>query len=425
MLFVSKAALAAMLGATVALAPVPADAQRKKQEKPAPVQISDAVRAALVAGQEAEAAGNLPEAERQLAVADAAASSDAEKFYAANLRLAVGNKKKDRVMMATAIDQLLASPQTAADKRGLLNFNRGEIALASKQPDQALRFFEAAKTAGYNDPDYDIRVASIEIDRNPAAGLAAIDRAAQARKTAGQPVPASWYDLAIARTYKTNPDAAAAWMRRELADYPTQANWNKALILFRDRADKGGNTLPNGVRLDLLRLMREAKAMSSQADYADYARLTGDMGLPYETVAVIDEGRANGKIPASATVYTQARTSAQAAIRAEGGLSSFDAKAKAAANGRIAANTGNAYLASGNAAKAIEMFQLAQQKGGVDADELNTRLGIALARAGRTAEAKQAFASVKGAPRAEVASFWSLWLDTPKSGATAAATTGA
>jgi hypothetical protein len=45
------------------------------------------------------------------------------------------------------------------------------------------------------------------------------------------------------------------------------------------------------------------------------------------------------------------------------------------------------------------------QKGGVDAGEVNTRLGIALAAQGDKAGATAAFDAVKGAPRADLAGF--------------------
>jgi hypothetical protein len=47
----------------------------------------------------------------------------------------------------------------------------------------------------------------------------------------------------------------------------------------------------------------------------------------------------------------------------------------------------------------------------VDANEVNTRLGIALAKGGDTAGAKAAFASVAAAgARKDIADFWSMWL---------------
>ena len=51
----------------------------------------------------------------------------------------------------------------------------------------------------------------------------------------------------------------------------------------------------------------------------------------------------------------------------------------------------------------------ALQKGGQDANMVNTRLGAALALAGQRAEAEAAFRAVTG-QRAELAQLWLLWL---------------
>ncbi|MBB3910881.1 tetratricopeptide repeat protein [Sphingomonas desiccabilis] len=414
--FVSKSALAAVLAlGAAALTAAPAEAQKKKKEEAAKVQINEAFRTAAVAGETAAKAGDIATAKARLAEADAAATSDIEKFYAANLRLQVAQAAKDNALLATAIDQMIANPNTPAEQQATLNYNRGILALNAKDKAAARQYFQRAKQLGYNDPEYDLRMASLELDGGSVdQGIAALDKAVQAKVAAGQPVPNDWYNLAISQLYKANkPAETAAWMRRQLKDYPTATNWRKALILFRDRADQG-RALGGSARLDTFRLMREAGALTDQAEFGEYAQLAQDLGLPYETVAVIDQGRAAGKIPASATQYNALKTEAQAGIRAEGSLSSLDAKSRSAANGKLAAGTANAYLANGDAAKAAEFFQLALQKGGVDQDEVNTRLGIALAKSGRRDEAKAAFAKVTGAPRNELAAFWTLWLDSPK-----------
>ena len=55
-------------------------------------------------------------------------------------------------------------------------------------------------------------------------------------------------------------------------------------------------------------------------------------------------------------------------------------------------------------------YRLALQKGGIDANTANTRLGIALARSGDKAGAQAALAAVTG-PRAPIAHYWVIWLN--------------
>jgi tetratricopeptide (TPR) repeat protein len=119
-------------------------------------------------------------------------------------------------------------------------------------------------------------------------------------------------------------------------------------------------------------------------------------------------------IPASSSNFTQLYNNSRASISNGSPLPVYEKEAGAAANGAKAAQTADAYLASGNNAKAVELYGMALTKGGVNTDEINLRLGTALVHLGRRDEAKAAFAKVSGAPLADVAHFWALWLDTPQ-----------
>ena len=74
-----------------------------------------------------------------------------------------------------------------------------------------------------------------------------------------------------------------------------------------------------------------------------------------------------------------------------------------------AREAGDAHMGFGEYAAAVELYQAALQKGGEDANLVNTRLGAALALAGRRAEAEAAFRAVTG-NRADLAGFWLAWL---------------
>ncbi|HET9510843.1 MAG TPA: hypothetical protein VFO80_06780, partial [Sphingomonas sp.] len=145
-------------------------------------------------------------------------------------------------------------------------------------------------------------------------------------------------------------------------------------------------------------------------------------GYPAETRAVLDEGKATGKIPASDASATRLSTDANTAIKNEGSLTSLETKAKAAANGKLALSTGDVYLGQGNATKALEMYAVAKQKGGVDASELALHTGAAHAQAGQKDQARAAFQSITAAgPRKDMAAFWIQYLDTGVAGSAAVA----
>jgi Flp pilus assembly protein TadD len=77
-----------------------------------------------------------------------------------------------------------------------------------------------------------------------------------------------------------------------------------------------------------------------------------------------------------------------------------------------ARTAGDALLSLGRNAEAAEMYRLALTRVGEDPELVNTRLGIALARAGQRAEAEAAFRAVTGS-RAELAALWQVWLARP------------
>ena len=91
-------------------------------------------------------------------------------------------------------------------------------------------------------------------------------------------------------------------------------------------------------------------------------------------------------------------------------LPSGEADAAKAATGKVAASVGDAYLSYANYAKAASMFELAKQKGGVDMDETNLRLGIAKTLGGDAAGAKAAFEAVQTGARKQVADLWLTYL---------------
>ncbi|PCD03442.1 hypothetical protein COC42_03370 [Sphingomonas spermidinifaciens] len=410
MSIVSKAALTAMLalgGVAVATAAPAAPVQKKGKEGEAPqLKVGEEFRKAALAAQTALQANDLATADTQLTAAEALIKNDDEKYFAAQLRLPLEARKKNNAGMKAAIETLLADPRTA--DKAKMAFVRGDIARQEKDYQGALRYFQQAQQLGYSDQEnLTLSMAQTQFDLgNSAGGVAELEKAVQAKKAANQPVPDAWYDLAVAKLYAAKDSAGVSkWLRLQLNDYPNAKNWRRSLLVYRDSAK-----LDDQGKLDLFRLMRQTKVLADQGDYAEYADIAYRVGLPFETKSAIEEGRAQGKIQGSG--LGQLLTDANTSIKSEGALSTLEGKAKAAANGRAAAQLADAYLGSASYAKAVEFYKLALQKGGVDNDTVNLRLGNALVGAGNRAEATASFDAVKTQPKAEIATFWKQWLAT-------------
>jgi len=415
----SNAIMAVLLagGATVALAQ-PAVAQKKKEEqKGDQLKLSNEVRGPAAQAQTALAAKDAATAAPLVAAVEAAAKSDDEKYIAAALRLnleVIQPGGANNANLVAPLDALIASPRTAQADKARYSYQRGVIAANAKDPAGAMRFFEQAQQQGYNDPNLPLQLVKLKMDAGDVAGgSAALAKMVDEQMAAGQKPSEDIFRYAISRNNTAkNPTETRAWMRRYLTAYPTAKNWRDMLV-FWGIQPQSMVTLDKSQKVDLYRLLRSGKALADQYDYEIYAQWTFDQGLPWESKAVLTEGKAAGKIPANSPDATSLLAAANKSISNEGSMAAVEARAMKAADGKLAASTADAYLGTGEYPKAIALYRAALQKGGVDANTVNTRLGVALTNSGDKAGAKTAFQAVTGSPRADIAGWWIDFLDHP------------
>ncbi len=420
---VSKLALGLALAAGFGLTN-PALAQRNKKPEAAAEQpgqwtpkLGKEFRNAAAGLQKSIQAKDFAAATTQLPAAEAAAQSADEKFVLGQFKLQIATGTNDAALQTKAVDEMLASGAGPADMRPQLLFYQGQFAYKANNFPLAIQALTAAQQASYapqgpnGQPSQDVNLLLAEAhfkSNQIPQGLAAVDAAVQAEKAAGRKPPAEWYGRGASMAYKAKlmPEVAK-WTRLQVVDYPTAENWRSALVIFGD-----ANRFDDQTQLDLMRLQRSAGALSGERDYYEYAILADKVGLPGEAKAVVDEGKAKGAYNASSKAINEIGATAGTKVAADkASLASAEKSAAGAANGRAALGTGDAYYGYGDFAKAAAMYRLALQKGGIDANTANLRLGMALAKSGQPAEAKQAFSQVTTGPRAEIAQFWSLWVD--------------
>ena len=159
--------------------------------------------------------------------------------------------------------------------------------------------------------------------------------------------------------------------RKALVAYPSPQNWRRSILIYRDGSEKGAKALDKSQRLDLYRLMRITKALADRGDYLEYADIAYQAGLPTEAIRMIAEGKAAGAVTATDGTAANILAGAQNSARQEGSLTTLEKQAATSANGKVASATGDAYFANGNFAKAVELYRLSLQKGGVDSSKVN------------------------------------------------------
>ena len=139
----------------------------------------------------------------------------------------------------------------------------------------------------------------------------------------------------------------------------------------------------------------------------EYIRLADQRGLPREAQNIYNGSVAGGAIAANQEVAGELTTNVASD---QAGLAESAAAARSSANGRVALNTADAYASYGENATAMELYDLALEKGGVDAGVVNLRKGALYYNMGQMTEARASFEAVTG-DREPHAAFWLRWLD--------------
>lgn len=421
MRFVTPVALALALAMTSGAVSTPAFAAKKEEKKAGPkLNITPDVLKALQTAQKSAEAQDFAAAKTAIAEADSKAASNDDKYQIGAIKLNTGIAAKDEAMKMEGLNQMLDSGLTPPEQAGQFNAVAADAALAQKSYDVAIQRGQAALAAGYKAEAVQPTIAQAYFGKagttnttaEPARGftqqgLAALKAAADATKAAGQQVPAQWYQIGVSRAEAAKLPDVTEWAKMSYQADPSGQNLRTLVRLFQ----RANPNITNRENLDVLRLLGASDGLVVAQDFTEYAEMASKTGIYGEVKTVIDKGRSKGVLNANqgADVY---QTAVPKIAGDKSTLGSAEADAQKAANGKIAAATADAYLGYGDYAKAASMFELAKQKGGVDADEVNTRLGIAKTLGGDTAGAKAAFGAVQGGARKQIAGLWLAYLGT-------------
>ena len=421
MRFVTPVALALALAMTGGAISAPAFAAKKEEKKAGPkLNVSPEVIKSLQVAQKAAEAQDFAAAKAALADADAKAVSNDDKYQIGAIKLNASITSKDAALQSEALTQMLDSGLTPPEQAGQFNAIAADQAMAAKNYDLAIKRGQAALAVGYKAEAVNPTIAQAYFGKagtaNPSVepqrslnkqGLAALKAAADAMKASGQQVPAQWYQIGVSRAATAKLPEVTDWAKWAYAAQPSGENLRTLIRLFQ----QANPNISNRENLDVLRLMAASGGLVVAGDFVEYAETASKLGIYGEVKSAIDAGRAKGAV--SASQGSEVYQGAVAKIAGDKStLGAAEADARKAANGKIAAATADAYMGYGDYAKAAAMFDLAKQKGGVDADEVNTRMGIAKTLGGDLPAAKTAFQSVQGGARKQIADLWITYLGT-------------
>lgn len=384
----------------------PAAAQEAEAYQP---ELSRSVRGALSESQEAMQAQNFEEALTQARAAEAAAETADDRYVANQLKLNIGIQQNNDQLIDEALQGMLDSGSQAlsAEQQAQFLSRLGNSAIEAEDYAGAIGYFERLMEAQPTNAaaQYNMGVLYSRLDQQQDA-YNAYDRAIQIAEQQGQPAERDWYMIRFNKAATEGLDIVQpglAWIRA----YPEGETWRHVLLTYRDAVNPSDD-----VNLDIFRLLSDADALEQEGDYYEYADTAHRRFYFVEAKSALDAGLQAGALDASRPYVGELQTAVDAKVGEERSeLASLAADAEAAPSGEDAASTATAFLGAGNNAEAARLYRLALEKGGVNAEDVNTRLGIALTRMGDYAAARQAFEAAD-TPQTTLADFWLAYVDT-------------
>lgn len=416
-------ALVAILAASTALAGTAhAQSEDKQQEKSSKSNKGQAVvtvgskkiklssgfagpYAAIIAAIEAN---DLATATAQAAAARAAATNADERFLAAQADLKIAFAKKDEAAIGAAVDAMVATGAMPPEQQPALYLTQAKVRFNQQKYAEAIASLQRVlQLEPGNAEATDLLAKAQSQTASPADAVAMLQKSIAAQSANGAKAPEDLYKQALRKAYNAKLPNTPEISRQWVAAYPSQANWKDAIGIYRNL-----NEVDEQGTLDLLRLARATKALSSEADYDRYAYALLSKGYPGEAAAALDEGVKAGAVDPNKAPFKEMISQAKSKSAGESGtLSAAASKAISGGTAKSTMATGDLLYGYGQYAQAADVYRAALKRPGVDANLANLHLGMALARAGDKAGASAALNAVTGT-RAEIAKYWLTYVST-------------
>ncbi|HYD24270.1 MAG TPA: hypothetical protein VEB68_05705 [Croceibacterium sp.] len=352
-------------------------------------------------------AGDFAAAKAQLPALLAAAQTADDRYLTGSASYVLGLKLRDRALQLQGMELMLQSGKATRVAAAELSYHLGEAAYDAQQWAKARQLLQAARTGGYTAGNAEgLTAESYFKEGQFQPGIAYLEGLVQQRAAAGQEVPEVWLRRALQVALDQQMSEEANRLSALLVRHsPTERNWRDAITVIAQV-----NTLEPKAQLDLLRLMALTDALSDRRAYERYIEAADPRVNASEVSRVLAAGLSAGVFASGDEYYADVKRIVDERMAEErSDASAYAAEARGAANGRAARNAGEVYLALESFGEAEEMFKLALEKGGIDRDEVLTRLGIAQVRQNKLADARATFEQVSGA-RAAVARMWSAYV---------------
>jgi tetratricopeptide (TPR) repeat protein len=355
-------------------------------------ELADKAAAAQAAGQK----GNYSEAIRLLKEAKAKAPLSPQEEQGINELLiwAASGAKDHKLVLATLDERLATGRVTGADLTRKLRL-KATTQYTLKDYRGAAATFEKLGAQGTLTADDLTQLASAQVAlKDFGKASTTLERAIAANDKAGRSKQnPKLLEMLYAAYHESNNEAKRMQtLHRWVAAAPSASNFRYLANSYEIASNRDPVVMINVYRLGA------AKGIISGEHYAKYAETALDLSSPGEAVAMLEKGMAAGAIKKDDRNNRLLQDAKGQMERIKATLPQQEAEAKAIQTGEPEAKLATAYFTLKNYAKASEAAQRAVTKGNLKrADDVNMLLGISLANARKTAEAKKAFTAAAAA----------------------------
>ncbi|MDP2324936.1 MAG: hypothetical protein Q8N51_13035, partial [Gammaproteobacteria bacterium] len=313
-------------------------------------------------------------------------------------------KQRNYAAAATAYERSLTSGQLPANKvndrvKQLAQLNFQAPRNLNKVIEYSTRYLQA--TGGRDAAMQAMLGQAYQMSGNDKAAVTSVQNAI---RVAGKPEE-NWLRILLKSYGNLNDTKGVNDTTQTLVRlYPTQDNWRLLSSELRRQASGDDRTA-----LNVYRLMGQLDLMDTPKIYGEAAIVAIQSGLPAEAVTIMERGYANkafdSKDERSQRILADARKKAAAQQPLLGQLTQTATSSTA---GRDEVLLGEVLLSYGHVDKAVAASKRAIQKG-ADPDEVWMLVGRCQLQLKNGAEARKAFAQVKGEDAAPVAKLWGIY----------------
>ena len=336
-------------------------------------------------------------------------TNDDERFAGGGLILQLGLKLKDQGLQRQGLILQLDSGQVPPERLAQYNYFVGGMFWQDKDYEGAKKYLTQAFDLGYTGDTIGSLIGGSYFNQDQyQQGLAKLMSMEKAREAKGSKLSEDAIRRALQTAYNQNlGDQVADWGAMLVSRYPSADAWNVAVEVVLDTYE-----LSSDQALDLYRLLRLNGALKTTREYVDYINAIDPRRLSNEALPVIQDGIKQGLLkPDDAFVKESLQVASSRAPKDKSEAEEIANEGRTASTGIAARAAGDNYLALGMPEKAVKMYKIAGQKGGVEADRLQMRTGVAETEAGDYDAATQQFQQVTG-KRVPVAKMWLAYIFT-------------